>query len=57
MGLGSVAMGVFMGILALVIVAAFATAFIRDRKRSNKVSDDTDRIGTEKPRGNPPSGH
>ena len=57
MGLSPVAMGVFMGILALVIIGAFATAFIRDRKRSNKVSGDTDRIGTEQPRDNPPSGH
>lgn len=56
MGLGSVAMGVFLGVLALVIIGVFVTAFFRDKKRSNEVSDDEERIGTEQPH-DPSSGH
>jgi septation ring formation regulator EzrA len=49
-------MAILMGILAVVIIAVFATAFFRDKKRSNKISDDEERIGTEQPRHNPPTG-
>jgi len=48
-------MAIFMGVLALVIIAVFATAFLRDKNRSNKISDDEERIGTERPRHNPSS--
>lgn len=44
MGLGPVAMGVFMGVLALLLIGVFAAAWLRDKRRSNAVSDDNERI-------------
>ncbi len=46
MGLGSWAMGIFLVLLAVILVGVFAGVWLRDRNRSNDVSDDTSRQRT-----------
>ena len=46
MGLGAWAMGVFMVLLAVILVGAFAGVWLRDRNRSKAVSDDPSRQRT-----------
>jgi hypothetical protein len=46
MNLGPWAMGVFMVLLALVIVGVFAGLWLRDRSRSHDVSEDSSRQRT-----------
>jgi hypothetical protein len=46
MGLGPWAMGVFLVLLAVILVGAFAAVWLRDRNRSNDVSQDSSRQRT-----------
>ena len=46
MDLGPWAMGVFVVLLALIIVGVFAGVWLHDRSRSHEVSDDSDRQRT-----------
>jgi ABC-type phosphate transport system permease subunit len=46
MGLGPWAMGVFLVLLAVILIGVFAGVWLRDRHRSNDVSDDASRQRT-----------
>jgi hypothetical protein len=46
MGLGAWAMGVFVVLLALIIIAVFAGVWLHDRNRSHDVSQDSSRQRT-----------
>ena len=46
MNLGPWAMGVFIVLLAVIIVGVFAGVWLRDRSRSNDVSEDSSRHRT-----------
>ena len=46
MDLGPWAMGVFLVLLAVILIGAFAGVWLRDRHRSNDVSDDPSRQRT-----------
>ena len=46
MGLGPWAMGVFLVLLAVILIGVFAGVWLRDRSRSNGVSDDSSRQRT-----------
>ena len=46
MGLGPWGMGVFMVLLAVILIGVFAGAWLRDRHRSDGVSDDRSRQHT-----------
>ena len=48
-GLGAWAMGIFMVLLAVILIAVFAGAWFRDRNRSDDVSEDPTRQGTDRP--------
>ena len=48
-GLGPWAMGVFMVLLAVILIGVFAGAWFRDRNRSDDVSDDPSRQRTDRP--------
>ena len=45
-GLGAVAMGVFLVLLAVILIGVFAGVWLRDRNRSHEVGDDTGRQDT-----------
>ena len=45
-GLGPWAMGIFLVLLAVILIAVFAGAWLRDRNRSDDVSDDSSRQRT-----------
>ena len=45
-GLGPVAMGVFLVLLAVILIGVFAGVWFRDRNRSDDVSDDSSRQRT-----------
>ncbi len=45
-GLGPMAMGVFLVLLAVILVGVFAGVWLRDRRRSDDVSDDSSNPGT-----------
>ena len=44
-GLGPWAMGVFLVLLAVILIGVFAGVWFRDRSRSNDVSEDSSRHG------------
>ncbi len=44
-GLGAAAMGVFLVLLAIILIGVFAGVWFRDRGRSKGVSSDTSRPG------------
>jgi hypothetical protein len=46
MGAGPWAMGIFIVLLAVILIGVFAGVWFRDRNRSNDVSDDTSRQRT-----------
>ncbi len=48
-GLGPWAMGIFLVLLAVILIGVFAGAWLRDRSRSNDVKDDSSRQGTDRP--------
>ena len=48
-GLGPMAMGVFLVLLAVILIGVFAGVWLRDRHRSNGVSDDSSRHHTDRP--------
>ncbi len=46
MGLGPWAMGIFLVLLAVILIGVFAGVWLRDRNRSRNVSDDPSRQRT-----------
>ena len=48
MGLPPWTMGIFMVLLAVILISVFAGVWFRDRHRSNKVSDDPSRPGNDR---------
>jgi len=46
MGLGPWAMGVFLVLLAVILIGVFAGMWVRDRRRSHQQGDDESRQGT-----------
>jgi hypothetical protein len=48
MGLGPWAMGVFVVLLALILIGVFAGVWLHDRRRSDGVSDDRSRHHTDR---------
>ena len=46
MGLGPWAMGIFLVLLAVILIGVFAGVWLRDRSRSHDVSDDSSRHDT-----------
>ena len=46
MGLGPGAMAIFLVLLAVILVGVFAAVWLRDRNRSDEVSDDPSRQRT-----------
>ena len=49
-GLGPLAMGIFLVLLAVILIGVFAGVWLRDRSRSNSVSDDSSRQRTDRRR-------
>ena len=50
MGLGAWAIGIFLVLLALILVGVFAGVWLRDRNRSNDVSQGSSRQRTDRRR-------